>query len=244
MLAASLSEAEAIVAKTPVEKAVTAVITPPNLQTGIFKIMGDSPYVQHKFSEKARKEILDKQVAGSQSQSRKKRAPRDLDADYKSAMHISEEGWIGIPAPAFRNAMIGACRLVNFKMVHAKISIFILADGIDAEDGTPLVKIDGEPERHEGFVRISMGGTSVVQRPMWRRWTASLKIEWDGDQFSLTDVSNLLERAGRQVGIGEGRNSSPNSNGLGWGSFHVAEKIPATAGAVVKAANGRAKKAA
>lgn len=223
--------------KQDVTKTVTAVITPPNLQTGIFKIAGDSPYVQHKFSEKARKEILDKQVAGTQSQSRKKRAPRDLDAEYKAAMHISEDGWPGIPAPAFRNAMIGACRLVNFKMVHAKISVFIIADGIDAEDGTPLVKIEGEPEKHEGFVRIAMGGTSVVQRPMWRRWSCNLKITWDGDQFSLTDVSNLLQRAGQQVGIGEGRNSSPNSNGMGWGSFHVAEES-------AKVINGKQKKAA
>lgn len=219
-------------------KAVTAVITAPNLQTGIFEIIGDSPYVQHKFSEKARKEILDKQVAGTQSQSRKKRTPRDLDAEYKASMHVSEEGWVGIPAPAFRNAMIGACRLVNFKMVHAKLSVFVIADGIDAEDGTPLVRINGDVEKHEGFVRIAMGGTSVVQRPMWRKWSASLKITWDGDQFSLPDISNLLQRAGQQVGIGEGRNSSPNSNGLGWGCFHVSEEVAAKTG------NGKRKKAA
>jgi hypothetical protein len=34
---------------------------------------------------------------------------------------------------------------------------------------------------------------------------------------------NLMLRAGQQVGIGEGRPDSPNSNGLGWGRFALDE---------------------
>ena len=206
----------------PQEKKQTATITAPNLQTAIFSVVGESPYVQHKYSQKARRQIMATQQAGSQSQSRKKREPRDFDAEYKAAMHISEDGWTGIPAPSFRNAMISACRLVNFKMVYAKLSVFVVADGFDGDDGTPLVKIIGEPEKHEASVRLESGVCSVITRPMWRRWSCELKVTWDLDQFSLNDVSNLLQRAGQQVGIGEGRNGSPNSNGIGWGSFRVA----------------------
>ena len=48
-----------------------------------------------------------------------------------------------------------------------------------------------------------------------------LRLKWDGDQFTPTDVVNLLSRAGQQVGIQEGRPDSKNSAGMGWGTFEV-----------------------
>ena len=39
--------------------------------------------------------------------------------------------------------------------------------------------------------------------------------------LTAESVINLLDRMGRQVGIGEGRNFSKNSVGLGWGEFTV-----------------------
>lgn len=198
-------------------------ITAPNLRRVTFKIRGLSPYVQHKFSEKARKEIREKQEAGAQAKSRKKREPKDFDALYKQAMHVSEDGWIGIPAAAFRNAMIDACRLVGFKMTHMKMSVAIVEDGFDADEGTPLVKIEGTPHKHESYVRIQGTTCDVTVRPMWRRWSANLTVQWDLDQFSETDVANLLLRAGMQVGVGEGRPFSKNSGGMGWGTFTLVE---------------------
>jgi hypothetical protein len=57
---------------------------------------------------------------------------------------------------------------------------------------------------------------------MWRPgWEAKVRIRFDGDQFTLTDVTNLLMRVGLQVGIGEGRPDSKMSTGMGWGMFEV-----------------------
>jgi hypothetical protein len=47
-------------------------------------------------------------------------------------------------------------------------------------------------------------------------------VVYDADQFTLEDVSNLLARAGMQVGIGEGRPDSKMSAGMGWGTFRIA----------------------
>jgi hypothetical protein len=164
------------------------------------------------------------QRAGTQARSRKNRAARDFEAGYLAAQHRSQEGWLGIPCPAFRNAMIDACRLVGFKMTHAKLTIFIEADGFDANDGTPLVRITkGEPEVHKGWGRNANGGADLRWRPMWRECEALPRIRWDADQFSSADVLNLLARAGLQVGVGEGRPNSPNSNGLGWGLFEIVQ---------------------
>lgn len=201
---------------------VPVVIRPPNIQTLEFTIRGTAPYVQHKFSEKARKEMLAKQTDATQKSKRKK-DPRDIDAEFRAATHYASEGWIGIPAPAFRAAMIDACRLVGFKMTVAKLSVFIEPDGFDADDGSPLVKlIADEPERSEMAARLETGVAMVTIRPMWRTWSAKPKVRYDADQFSATDVTNLLSRAGLQVGIGEGRPNSKKSNGMGWGTFDVA----------------------
>jgi len=200
-------------------------ISRPKLQTATIEIIGIAPYVQHAFSEKQRKQMEQTQRAGSQSRTRRTRDPKDFEAVYEAAKHKSKEGWCGIPAPAFRNAMISACRLVGYKMTFAKLSVFVEADGIDAIDGTPLIKIKGEPRIHEMAARNSSGVADVRWRPMWEEWSASIRVTWDLDQFSATDVVNLMLRAGLQVGIGEGRPDSPKSNGLGWGRFRLAEDV-------------------
>jgi hypothetical protein len=197
------------------------VIKPPNIKRAIIEIKGISPYVQNAFSQKARLQMEETQRAGTQAKSKKNRSPRDFEAQYEAAHHRSADGWIGIPAPAFRNACIDACRLVGFVMTKAKLSIFIVADGYDAVDRTPLVKISGEPFIHKGWGRNADGGADLRWRPMWEEWSAKVMVRWDEDQFSASDVVNLMARAGLQVGIGEGRPSSPNSNGLDWGLWEV-----------------------
>ena len=214
-----LTEAEVDQLVTP-EK---VQISRPKLQTATIRIIGIAPYVQHAFSEKQRKQMEATQRAGSQARTKRTREPKDFEAVYEAAKHKSKEGWCGIPAPAFRNACIDACRLGGYKLTHAKLSIFIEADGIDAVDGTPLVKIEGEPRIHQMAARNDSGVADVRWRPMWETWAADVRVQWDLDQFSATDIVNLMLRAGLQVGIGEGRPNSPKSNGLGWGRFRLAE---------------------
>lgn len=225
----AMSTAEVAAAKQgelpPLDEAREPIrITRPRLRTASIQIKGISPYVQHAFSEKARKQMEETQRAGQQGRSKKKRSPKDFEEIYESAKHYSKQGWLGIPAPAFRDACIDACRLVGFKMTHAKLSIFVEADGIDRNDGMPLVRIYGEPRIHEASVRLETGVTDIRWRPMWEEWHATVRVTWDEDQFSATDVMNLMLRAGLQVGIGEGRPNSPKSNGLGWGRFEVVEQ--------------------
>jgi hypothetical protein len=199
-------------------------ISPPKFQVATITIRGVAPYVQHAFSQKALNTMRETQEAGSTSRKGKVRSPKDFDEVYQNATHFSRQGWIGIPASAFRNAMISACRTVGFKMTLAKLSLFVEADGFDKNDGTPLVKITkGEPRRHFAPARNDNGSTDVRCRPMWEDgWEAKVRVRWDADQFTATDVMNLMMRVGAQVGIGEGRPDSPNSAGLGWGIFEVA----------------------
>lgn len=204
------------------QKTAPVTIKPANIKSAVFRINGTAPLVQARFSEKAKQAMMAKMAAGGTARKGKSREPRDFDADMRAAMHISEEGWQGIPAGAFRNAMISACRLCGFKMTLAKLSVFVVADGFDKVDGIPLVRFEGEPERHEMAARVGMGTTDIRIRPMWRKWSAEVAVRYDADQFTQEDVANLMARVGMQVGIGEGRPDSRTSAGLGWGTFELA----------------------
>ena len=199
------------------------VIAPPKFETASVKLIGTSPYCQHRFSQKAKQMIISTQEAGSQARKGKTRAAKDFDQVYRDAMYISREGWHGIPASAFRNAMISACRTVGFRMTLAKLSLFTEADGFDRDDGTPLVRIiKGEPRPHTAPARNANGSVDVRCRPFWDEgWEAILRVRWDAEQFSASDVVNLLARVGLQIGVGEGRPDSRMSAGLGWGLFEV-----------------------
>jgi hypothetical protein len=201
--------------------AATVVIKAPDIRTAVFNIEGTAPYVQARFSAKAMQAMKDKMLAGSVARGKRVRAARDFQDDYVQAMHKSTEGWSGIPAGAFRQAMISACRLVGFKMTLAKLSVFVEADGFDAIDGVPLIKLDGVPERTDMAVRNATGVADIRVRPMWRKWKAQVRVQYDADQFTHEDVANLMLRVGTQVGIGEGRPDSRESAGLGWGTFKL-----------------------
>jgi hypothetical protein len=198
-------------------------IAPPNLQIGVFKIRGIAPLVQNKFSQKAKAQMREKQEKGSTSTKGKKKEAKDFQLLYEQAMHVSHEGWYGLPASGIRAAMVSACRLAGFKMTLAKLSVFVIADGFDKDDATPLVRITkGEPEYFESMVRLATGVADIRPRPMWQPgWEATVQIRFDADQFTIEDVTNLLMRVGLQVGVCEGRPDSKKSTGMGWGLFEV-----------------------
>jgi hypothetical protein len=197
-------------------------ISAPNFKVAEIKIVGASPYVQLRFSEKVKQQLL-ADMESAQKKKGKKRDPRNYAEEFKNAMYETKEGWRGMPASAFRKAMVSACRVVGFKMTLAKLSVFIIEDGIDKHDGYPLIKIlTGKPEMCQHAVRNATGVVDVRTRAMWREWSAKLKIRYDADQFNESDIANLLARVGEQVGIGEGRPDSRESCGMGWGLFKLA----------------------
>lgn len=213
--------------KDGAQEPIALTIPPPNFRVAEFQIIGTTPYVQHKFSEKARKQIHDTQAAGSTSRSRKVRQAKNFEEEFQQAQHVAEDGWNGIPASGFRQAMISACRLVGFQMTRAKQAIFIEAEGLDRDEGTALVQIIAadpkDPHQVEHYVRNETGVVDLRNRPMWKPgWTAKIRVRFDADLFTLQDVANLLARAGQQVGIGDGRPDSPRSAGMDWGQWRLA----------------------
>lgn len=200
----------------------TVQISPPHIETAVFEIIGTAPLVIHRFSQKAKNGMLDTMKAGSTAKKGRKREPLDTEATFNAARYIAKEGWDGFNVASIRCALISACRLVGFKMTLAKLSVFVEADGRDAlEPEFGLIRIYGTPRKTEMVARVETGQAYVTIRPSYDEWSAKIRIRYDADQFTLQDVSNLLARAGEQVGIGEGRPDSKNSAGMGWGTFRI-----------------------
>ena len=202
--------------------AVKVLVSAPKFATAEFSIRGTAPLVICKFSEEARRMMEEKQAEGDKKAAGKKtRPPKDFEKLYHQARHVATDGWDGIHAGAFRNGLKDACRLTSLNMTMAKLCIFIEPDGWDVEDGTPLVRIIGEPQIHKSTGRNASGGPDIRVRAAYYPWSAKLRIKWDSEVFGITDVTNLLTRVGSQVGVGCGRPFSTDSVGCGWGTFEV-----------------------
>lgn len=202
------------------KQVVKVEILPPNFKSITLRIVGTTSLMMHKFSEKMRKQIEEKQT--SKDQTKRKREPKDYAAEYNAARYISTASWDGIPCNMIRGAMIAACRTISgLPMTKAKGAFFIKSHGRDRTDGTPLIKIEGKPKHDTRPVRLESGVADLRNRPRYDDWAAEISIDFDADMLSANDVANLLARAGAQVGIGEMRPQAPNSFGGDFGTFTV-----------------------
>ena len=209
---------------TPQQAQQAVTISAPNMRIATFIIKGVSPYVQNAFTKKARDMMEAKQREGQRGKRGKKNDPRNFEEEYPQAKHTAIEGWDGMPASAFRNAMISACRLVGFKMTIAKLCLFVQPDGFDLVSGQPLLSfLEGKPEMKGPEPLPNADGSMDLRvRAIWPAgWKVKVPIKFDADQFTVTDVANLMTRVGTQIGIGAGRPDSKNSPGQGWGLFDI-----------------------
>jgi len=205
------------------------LIRPVNRQVLCVKIVGTAPLVMNRFGKKAREAMIARQKKGDAQSKRQKRnlPPKDFDALFLDSLHISREGWYGIPAHGIRAGMVRACKLVNYQMTDAKMAFFVEADGYDRNDETPLVRIiKGRPVKHIMPARNDDGSVDMRCRAMFAAgWEADVRVGYDADLFEASSVANLVERVGQQIGVLEGRPFSKDSCGMGWGTFTTLTKL-------------------
>lgn len=178
-----------------------------------FTVEGLSPLCTHAWSEKARKQMRDAQ----QSRTRKKKEPKDPQAEYESAFYRLEDGSPGIPAAAFKSAIIsGARSFEGVTMTLLKQAVYVIGEGAEQ-----LLRINGEPEMWESPVRVGMGTADLRYRPRFFPWSVDLRVRFNANVLTAQAVATLLD-AGGMAGVGEWRPSAPKSNTGSYGTFHVA----------------------
>lgn len=226
-MATSKKDAAAAEPSVGVSKRIVT-IKPPHYEFATFHIEGqpDVPLVIHRFSAKLKAQMKSKMETGSAAGNRRVREPKSTDATFNEARYQSHEGWDGFHAASIRNAMVSVAPLVGLKLNIVKMSVFVLQDGMDKfEPQIPLVRIyDAEAIKQEDMARVATGEPYVSVRAAYLNWKAQVRIRWDADQFTLSDVTNLIARVGGQAGIGEGRPNSKKSCGMGWGLFNISSE--------------------
>jgi len=172
-------------------------------------VVGISPLIVHKWSAKAKREILEKQMKKAKTGKEAKKPEQD----YEDSMYrMSNGGGCGFPAIGFKLSAVNACRLVDgFPMTSARQMFFVLADEGD------LVKIYGEPRMREDMVRVGRGVADIRYRAEFPEWSAKLRIDFDARVISAEQIANLFALAGHSVGIGEWR---PEKDG-DFGRFRI-----------------------
>lgn len=180
-----------------------------------FGIVGASPLIIHKWSEKALQQMRDKQFGKNAPKAREPKNPQE---EANSATYWLPDGRAAMPATAFKAAMVESARFFdNVTLTELRRLLFVVGEGPGQ-----LVAIDGEKTLREDTPRIGQGQTDLRYRYAFWPWSANVTVRFPEDRLSEESVAALLDAGGRN-GIGEWRPGSPKSNTGTFGTFRLRE---------------------
>jgi hypothetical protein len=177
-------------------------------ETLLVPIVGTAPLIVHKWSAKAKQQMLDAQQG--------RKAPkehRDPQREYEESLYRTADGY-GFPTLAFKAATVGAARFFGKSVRMTELRQFIFMTGVASDDGAQiLTPITGEPKAREDMVRVGMGGTDLRYRAEFREWSATLTVTYVTTALARSSVLSLIDAGGLGVGVGEWRPEKRGQNG-------------------------------
>ena len=143
----------------------------------------------------------------------------DNEEEARMRLYLDKDGHYCHPTSAFRRAIGEAAkgRKINKKAARAVLmaAVFPLHELciVRDEDGKPI-------EKYEIDLRsVVVGNARILRaRPKFSKWTMLLEVEIDDDFCDVEIVLEVLNFAGRIIGIGEYR-PDPSNNKSGVGTF-------------------------
>lgn len=173
-----------------------------NTETLLVPILGTTPLIVSKFSEKAKRKMLD-----AQQGRRSPKEARNPQEEYEASLYRLGDGY-GFPVVAFKAATVGAARFYgkDVKMTELRQFLWFTGEMSDAE-GQPLVPINGEPKMREDYVRLAgpSRGADLRYRGEFRDWSATLRVAYVTSSISRDSVLSLIDAGGMGIGVGEWR---------------------------------------
>lgn len=195
-----------------------------NIQYATITVVGDSPLIVHKWSEKAKKEILDKQMKRAKT---KGHDAKDPVLDFIDSLYWldgepeekTEEGFakaiqngarFGFPSVAFKASAVAA----GYRSGVTKNLVSMYgAFHIDGE----FVEINGVPDMREDMCKVGMGVADIRYRGEFKEWSATFQVKYNASAISLEQLVNLFNLGGFACGLGEWRIEKGGS----YGAYHV-----------------------
>lgn len=221
--------------ETPVER-VEPTATPVNLSALLSKkavfqsfkiwIVGDTPLITHAWSQKAKLEMLSKQVKATKGG----KDARDPQADYVSSLYEMGDGTYGFPATGIKNCILSAAHKdkgiarsavmsalwIDAQMVRTRPAL------AGAVCDMPLIRIiGGDPEMREDMVKIGSGLNkiaSLAYRGQFTVWAMHVTGRFNASVVTAEALTFLINESGMASGLGEWRNERKGM----FGAFHLA----------------------
>ncbi len=188
------------------EKTIT--IPEINLQSMVVSIVGRTPLLTNRFSEKSIEQIEDKQ----QHRAKVAKEARNPEAEFRDAAHLISPGVYGFPAVGIKKALVAAGgRFADEKMTHLRGVINVMGDLIPIVGPAPTMRSD--------TIRLQGSKSSLAYRPQFSPWAMDVPIVFNAGIIGQAQILNLFQIAGFSVGIGAWR---PECNGT-FGQFALNE---------------------
>lgn len=213
-------------------ESVQAEIQPLNRASINLEVIGKTPLICHAWSVKAKRQMLETQMADPKTKTKKKaRDPKNPFEDFVGSLHILPgatlpakklRAWDAWPYRANTFAAPTAtfahgARLVMNDLGMDKAnrrSIFVIGEWavlkykqlVMRED---MVRLDCWPPKPD-----------IRYRGMFEEWSTEITVEYDADLSSPVQIVNLFNRAGTYSGALEWRPSSPKKPGT-FGMYFV-----------------------
>jgi hypothetical protein len=180
-------------------------------ETLLVPIVGTTPLIVHRFSEKAKRQMLDN-MQGRKSPKQAK----DPQAEYEAAFYRLGDGGYGFPSLAFKAATVGGARFYSGVTMTA-LKQFMYLRGEVGDDGRALTRIEGDPIMREDVVTVGRNGSDLRYRPQFSEWRATLEVTYVTSALTRGSVLSLIDAGGMGVGVGEWR---PEKDG-DFGTYRV-----------------------
>lgn len=190
-------------------------------------LVGDTPLITHAWSEKARREMLQKQVKAT----RGGRVQRNPEEDFVSSLYPMGDDAYGFPAMGVKNCITSAAHKdKGVAQTTVKAALWLNAEMVRTRPALagaicdmPLVRIYGsQPEMREDMVKIGAGLTKTANlcyRAQFSCWAIRVTGRFNAAVLTPEALAFLIEESGLAEGIGEWRNGRKGM----FGSFHLAD---------------------
>lgn len=176
-------------------------------------VIGISPVIPHKWSEKALRMMRDAQ---SGSKARAKKEPKIPKDEAEGSLYRLPDGRPGFPATGFKASIVGAARLFDgVTMTSLKSGLFVEGEGPDQ-----LVPLEGEMLLREDTPRNANGVADLRYRYQFFPWSVTLRVTFLPALMDVRSVYALVDAAGNG-GVGDWRPSAPKSQTGTFGRFEV-----------------------
>lgn len=220
---------------TPMETvSLAALLTRKPKFTGFsIWLVGETPLITHAWSEKAKREMLAKQVKAPKAG----REAKNPEADFISSLYEMGDGTYGFPATGFKNCILSAAHKdKGIPRSSVMAALWLDANLVRVRPALagaicdmPLVRIYGpKPEMREDMVKIGSGLNKVANlayRAQFTIWAVKIRGRYNADGITGEQLAFLISEAGLSFGVGEWRNEKKGM----FGAFHLATEEEETA---------------